>query len=158
MVKNTAQDILITYLCNSSTAQLLICYCYACLCHNTSIGTVTGQLRNHGSTSSRGKRYFSSSECQDWLWDLPILYTPGGKLFLQDHSSWGWEACHSSLYSAKVKNAWNYTSTLPHNLNGSCLIQHRTNSQLIYILTLILMFTVQHTKRGFIQHTQFWKM
>jgi len=73
MIKNTTQDILITYPCNSSTAQLLMCYCYACLCHSTSIGTVTGQLKNHGSTYSRGKRYFSSLKCQDWLWDLLSL-------------------------------------------------------------------------------------
>lgn len=71
-----------------------------------------------------------------------IQHTPGGKLFLHDYSSWGWEACHSSLYSAKVKNAWNYTSTLPHTFSRSCLIQHRTNSQLIYMLTFILMFIV----------------
>jgi len=85
MINNTGQDILITYPCNSSTAPLLICYCYTCLCHNKSIGTVTGQLRNHGSTSSREKRHFSSLKCQDWLWDLPSpLFST-----LQDYSNWG---------------------------------------------------------------------
>jgi hypothetical protein len=45
----------------------------------------------------------------------------------------GRESDHSLPYSAKVKNTWNYTSTLPYAFMTLCLVKQKDNFALLYL-------------------------
>jgi hypothetical protein len=56
---------------------------------------------------------------------LPIQWAPGA-LYLEIKRP-GREADHSSPSSAKVKNAWSYTSIPKYVFTAKCLVKHRIN-------------------------------
>ena len=64
---------------------------------------------NHG----RGRRFLSSAQCWDQLWDWHSLTSVGTRGCLQGVQQPGHEATCTPLSSAKVKMEWNYTSTPP---------------------------------------------
>jgi hypothetical protein len=64
------------------------------------------------------KRFFSSSERQDWLLDLPSLLFNGKQHPLLVVKWLRCDADHSPPSSAKVKNKWSYTSSPSICLHG----------------------------------------
>ena len=84
-----------------------------------------------GSNPGRGKRFFSSSESQDWLWDLPsLLFNGQWHSFLEVK----WLRCdadHSPPSSAEVENKGSYTSTPSICLHG---IAKDYNLEWLYVI------------------------
>jgi hypothetical protein len=56
----------------------------------------------------------------------------------------GREADHSSLSSAKVKNAWSYTSTSPYAFMAWCLVKHRDNVRYVTLRYVTLRYITLH--------------
>jgi hypothetical protein len=79
-------------------------------------------LLGEGSSPGRGWEFFSSPPPPDLLWGPPILLSNGhqGGLSLGVKRP-GREADHSPPTSAKVQNAWSYTSTPSIRLHGVVL-------------------------------------
>jgi hypothetical protein len=75
----------------------------------------------------QGQGFFSLPPHPDQLWGPPsLLFNEYQGLFLWGVKQPGHEADHSTLSSAKVKNACSYTSTPPYIMVW-CLVKHRDN-------------------------------
>ena len=74
---------------------------------------------NHGSVQGRGKRFLSSPECSDWLWDLSSL--PFGLYceILCQSLGLGVEVTSLSPSRAQVKSECDYTFTSPYDFVAS---------------------------------------
>ena len=90
-----------------------------------------GRPENRGSIPERDKRYFCSPNRPDRIWGQSALYSMGTRF-----SPPGSKAYHSPPSSAKVKNAWIYTST-PAYIFTACT---ETISHLPSIYSLPTMF------------------
>jgi hypothetical protein len=79
-------------------------------------------VQERGSTPGRGKNiyFFSPPPFQTGFGAHPASYPMGAR-----GSFSGGEADHLPPCSAEVKNAWGYTSTLPHVFMAWYLIKHR---------------------------------
>jgi hypothetical protein len=75
----------------------------------------------------RGRDFFSSSLCPDWLWGpLGLLSNGYQGLFTQGIKQAGCEPNQSPPSSAKVKNVWSYTST-PYVFMALDSVKHKDN-------------------------------
>jgi hypothetical protein len=71
--------------------------------------------------------------CPDWLWVHLASYRMGSRGSSLGVKQLGCEADHSYPSSAKVKDAWSYTSTPTYNFMASYLAKHRDNYPYLYI-------------------------
>jgi len=67
-----------------------------------------------GSNASRGRGFFLSPNCQNWLWGPPSLLFKGYQGSFLGVKQWGVEVDHSPPFSSKVKNDRSYASTPPY--------------------------------------------
>jgi len=71
-----------------------------------------------GLNPGKGKKFFSSPKCPDWLWGPTILLYRGYWGFFKEVKQPGCEVDHSPPSSAEVKNEWSCTSNPPICLHG----------------------------------------
>jgi hypothetical protein len=76
-----------------------------------------------GSSTERGRAFFSSPPRPDRLWGPPsLLSNVYQEIFSWGQSGRGREADHSPPSSAEAKSAWSYTSTPSICLHGAISI------------------------------------
>jgi hypothetical protein len=75
------------------------------------------RARRRGSIPGKGKRFFSSPQCPDRLWDPPIQWVPGA--LSPGVKRLGHEADHSPTSSAEVKN-FGAIPSIPHMSSWHC--------------------------------------